>query len=245
MKSIEKKFFEVMQSQVESDESSLDNLVELVNKRLWIFRFFPFVKQVAVCNNLSFGLASKKSDIDLFFILDSKRFFTARFLITFLLYLFGYRRHHKYISKRFCLSFFISDQNLNLENLRISDSDYYFYFWTKHLIFLKDNKDFIENFYVSNNTWFNLDCLEFTDSQKKFRSRFNFFKSNFVALVLEKFLMLSIFDYFEDLLKKYQLNRACKKNSNLGNPKGVVIKDGILKFHVLDSREAINSNIKF
>jgi hypothetical protein len=242
-KDIDQFFLKVLNSNSNFNFSkdAFSELVSKVNSRVWIFSYLPFIKQVAVCNNLSFGLASGQSDIDLFIILNSKRFYTARFLITFFVHVFGWRRHNNNVSGRFCLSFFISDKKFNLKDLRLSDDDFYFNFWFKSLIFLKDDSFTVTNFLESNSDWFDVDSF---NSNNEIKKLFNAYRSNFVSKMLEWWLSLSLFNWLENYLKSYQLKRIYKKNLSLGFPSGVLIKDGILKFHVKDARQEINEMIE-
>lgn len=239
-KDIEQNFFKVLKQNNLLDKNSLEDLVNKVGSRVWIFSFLPFIKQVAVCNNLSFKIASKDSDIDLFFILDSKRFFMARIIITTVLSLLCFRRNSNKVYGRFCLSFFISDKRLNLSSLRLNLNDYYFYFWFKYLFFLKNDNQVVIDLIKSNKDWFKDELFLLSNNKSGYLRTYN---SNFISVWLEKFLGLQFFDLLEASCRKFQLARAKKKNEKLGFPSGVIIKDGLLKFHVKDLREEINREV--
>ena len=228
-------FFKVLsQSQTKVEPYFYEQLDLQIKKYGWLLSSLPFCEEVAICNNYSFKIVNENSDIDLFLILKSDRFFTARLIITLLFQLFGVRRRADCVKQRFCLSFYVSDKNLNLSDLRLSDKDYYFYFWFKNLVFTRGNVDLQERL-LSENNWFYIEKFKFRDDLR--------FKKNFFAKSLECILSFSCFNFIEKLLASYQLNRALKKNNVLGNPKGVIIKDGLLKFHVKDKREAINQEV--
>jgi hypothetical protein len=216
---------------LEPDELSYKRLKSKIKSYRWLLSSFPGCLEVAICNNFSFKNVGAESDIDLFFVLDSRRFFTARLIITILTHLSGVRRHSSKISGRFCLSFFVSDQNLDLTNLRLSEKDYYFYFWLKHIVFTRNNTD-LQNKILIENKWFKEPY--FTQN-----TDFEFVKNTF-AKVLEKIIFMPIFDRIEFLLMGWQLTRARRKNRKFGNPTGVVISDGVLKFHQKDKRADIN-----
>src|SRR3989338_10492249 len=113
--------------------SELENNLWLkVGRYVPFLRIVPFLKLVAVCNNLAFGKVKEKSDIDLFIIAKSGRLFTVRILVTGILHCLGVRRHGKKIAGRFCLSFFVDDKNLNLEPIAI-DKDVYLAYWIKNI----------------------------------------------------------------------------------------------------------------
>lgn len=100
-----------------------------VDRFRWLFAAVPFVRMVGVCNSLALGTASSESDIDLFVIADHRHLFTARFFLTAALQLFGVRRHGKKIARRFCLSFFITDDALDVRSMALSPTDPYLEYW--------------------------------------------------------------------------------------------------------------------
>lgn len=202
-------------------------LWSLIDKHKFLFQSLPFVRDIAVCNSLSFGVADGESDIDLFIILDSKRFFLGRFFISIFFHLAGIRRHGRKISARFCLSFFVSDKRLDLSAVKL-EFDPYLYFWFYHLIFLNGNID-VQNRLLRENTWFKEDGFKFKNKIK--------FKMNFLARSLEIVFGSFLFGWLEILMKKVQMRRALKKRSQLKDNFGVVVEDGFLKFHNLDIRK--------
>lgn len=204
-----------------------DELWDVVNSHRFLFSSLPFVRDIAVCNSLSFGVADGESDIDLFIILDSKRFFLGRFFISIFFHMAGIRRHGRKISARFCLSFFVSEKRLDLSAVKL-EFDPYLYFWFYHLIFLKGNID-VQNRLLRENTWFKEDGFKFKCKSK--------FKSNFLARSLEIVFGLFLFGLLEVLMKKIQMKRALKKRSQLKDNFGVVVEDGFLKFHNVDIRK--------
>jgi hypothetical protein len=198
-----------------------------VQKYQFLFESLPFVKQIAVCNSLAFGVVDNKSDIDLLVILEPKRFFTSRFIMTALFQVFGIRRHAKKIAGRFCLSFFIADNKLDLNRFNLEQHDYYFYFWTRKLVFLFNNPVTVEDFKTANQV------------ESDFLIKFGF-KKNKLAKFIESILNMGCFDYLEAFMQKWQLSRARQKNALLGNPEGVFLEPGVLKFHVKDKRQELN-----
>ncbi len=202
-------------------------LMGLLEKYKYVFNSCPFVKDIAFCNTLSQGVPKHDSDIDLFIILDSKRFFFGRLVLSALIHLSGVRRHHAKIKDRFCLSFYASDKNLDFSELLIED-DVYFYYWFYYLNFLYGNHE-VQSSLVDSNIWFK-------ESDFVFKN-LNLFKQNLLAKFVELVFGSFLFGWLEKFCKKLQLKRAMQKNVELDNPEGVVIKDGLLKFHVVDIRE--------
>jgi predicted nucleotidyltransferase len=92
---------------VPKSELVFKNLISNFNKASKILRLIPGVKAFSLCNSLALKTFHKDSDVDLFIILDSKTFFTTRILIILVFTIFRLR-------PLVCLSFFVSERNLNL-----------------------------------------------------------------------------------------------------------------------------------
>jgi len=204
-----------------------------IRRDAWIFSLMPFVLEVAVCNSVAFGTASEDSDIDLLFVLKDERFFMARAILSLLLKISGKKRGGDCISRRYCLSFLISDSKLAFDEILI-ENDVYFYYWFRELIFLKGNKSLQDKLLKENLSWFELKSYEF-------KQRF-MVKTYAITRVLEFVLSWTLFDFLEDFLAKYQIKRARRKNLGEGSPFGVVIEPGFLKFHNKDMRKRIKKD---
>lgn len=201
-------------------------LEDKVEANKGIFRHLPFVRFVAVCNNLSFGVSRNGSDIDLFVITRKDRIFTARFIMTIIFHLLGIRRHKDRISGRFCLSFFVTEDNLNLTPIRI-ENDIYLDYW---LVSLRPvYGDMMSELRNANHTTF-----------RKFPNN----KSEIVATggksllkrMTERFLNRRLGNVLEDILKKIQISRYKKAKPHIGEKGSLVVNDKMLKFHNLDRR---------
>lgn len=185
----------------------------------------PFVRMAAVCNNVAMGMHTEDSDIDLFFVIKKGRLFTSRFLITALLHILGVRRHGEKIKQRFCLSFFIDDENLNLERIAIED-DYYLMHWCQTMIPFIDRS--VLNRFENENKWV-----------PNLRVRRDYLLSE------KKPLFEWLFgDFIEGRLKRWQFKRALGKMNNLPRSHGVIVNDHILKFHDRDRREDLREKMK-
>lgn len=98
---------------------SHDKKFRIAQKAARLISWVPFVKLAAVCNTLSFGAAEEKSDIDFFIIVKKGRIWTVRFFVTAILSFFGLRRHGQKIKNRICLSFYLADENLDLQSIAL------------------------------------------------------------------------------------------------------------------------------
>ncbi|MBD3361156.1 hypothetical protein GF366_05150 [Candidatus Peregrinibacteria bacterium] len=194
----------------------------------------PFLKMVAVCNNLAFGKVNKKSDIDLFIVAKKNRLFIVRSFVTLFLQILGVRRHHKNIKARFCLSFFIDEENLDLSKIAIKN-DIYLAYWIKTMIPIIERNVF-KNF-LEKNKWAEYyfeDKKEFWNNEYKILKKSKFL--NFSRKIFEIILNRKFGDFIEKSLKKWQIKRAKKKIIYAGDKSSIIVSDHILKFHNIDRR---------
>lgn len=190
---------------VPKSELVFKNLISNFNKASKILRLIPGVKAFSLCNSLALKTFHKDSDVDLFIILDSKTFFTTRILIILVFTIFRLR-------PLVCLSFFVSERNLNLREIAMK-KDYYLEFWCNSLNFITSDSALVQQFNVLNS-------------------------SN--AKVSQTFMYKKSFDFFESKLRDFQISRAKSKALKLMSNNGIVIKDGFLKFHHNDIRFSFN-----
>ncbi len=193
---------------------------------------FPQILLVALCNSRAMGEADENSDIDLFIIAKKGNLWTVRFIVTALTSMLGVRRRNthglqkwtsEYIKRtkdRFCLSFFITEEAVNFENIRLQPNDPYLDRWIYTLIPLVNKNHTYEHFMEAN--W-----VEPT----------NTFTHSSWQLFWQK--LGNIFWFFtllENLIKKLWLPKTLKTYEKLGKPWWVVISDTMLKFHDQDVR---------
>lgn len=214
-----------------------------IEKKLWrkadkycrILQMVPFVKMVAVCNNLAFGKVDENSDIDLFVVAERDKLFTVRAFITFLLEACNVRRHGDKVAGRFCLSFFVDEDHLSLKRIAI-ENDIYLAFWIKSMVPLIAEGDIVEGF-LQENRW----AREYFEYGKDLQIRtdkvlpasfFSRIKRRFFKFMLDGGLGI----LFEDKTREYQLKRAQKKVEALPDHSGTAVNKHMLKFHNTDRR---------
>lgn len=226
----------------------VDELWSRVVKYLWLLRFCPFLEMVAVGNNLAFGKVSKDSDIDLFIVAKKGRLFFVRILLTIYFQLRGVRRYGNKKNGRFCLSFYVVDDALNLEGIALGAADIYLYFWIKKLVPIVGEQCYWR--FLEANVW--VDGL-FEDEKPLLLEKEQ--RKNCARLLkVGKFVLLGkrsaevvlnvlIIWWLEPILKRWQKKRALEKMNFLRQKEpNVVISDQMLKFHDRDAREEINAN---
>jgi len=206
-----------------------------VKKYLFILRRLPFIKLIFVCNKLSYNNADTASDIDLLIITRKNRIWLARLLAVLVLGFLRIRRHGKKIRDRFCLSFYLAENSLDLSPLSQGEEDIHFFYWLYQLRPIVGGLGVYARF-IEANSWLE----KYLPTYKKFSRDFVFKKIGEVSRTKE--LIESIIDFcFGDQLEKIsrflQLLRMKRTSKKLGPGASVIVSDKILKFHPLDRRK--------
>lgn len=221
-----------------------------------LFSFFPFVKLIAVSNIIGAHNLRAESDIDLFIVTAKNRIWLTRLFLAGLAKVLNLRPNKKTKQNKICLSFYVSDDNLNLETLKLDTQDLYFNFWLAGLVPIYGKGDTYQKL-MSANPWlnnflpnfivpgFNLrrQLLNFASLKNNNNSGKN--KSN-----LDRVSSTNIFsflrplgDFLENLSQKWQLKilpLALKELVNLDSR--VIIKPGIIKLYLVDRRAELRDN---
>jgi hypothetical protein len=197
-----------------------------------LFSFFPFVKFAGACNSLGYWNARPESDIDFFIIAKSGRIWTARFLTTLFLKIFGLRPAARETADKFCLSFYAADDALDISPAALPDGDPYFYRWFNWITPLYD--DGVWRGFVSANGWIKNHLPNFFPQDAIKASGQPFFKK-----AAEKLFFIP-----ENFFRKIQLSAMPDElKSATGRGDGsVIMSDRMLKFHLLDRRKEYKEN---
>jgi len=202
----------------------------------WL-KYLVGVKMVAAVNSVVLGSVKEDSDIDLFIIVSRGRMWLTRLAVTLLIQLLGVRRHGEYISNRLCLSFYVTDDRLNLAEVR-HQTDPYFYYWLATLVPLYDDGCYEK--FMKENRWV-LDYLpNFLTGIINPRHQVNDSRSSRVIKMLDGLWFYSfIGTAAEQLARSLQRKKMAGNLSSLANEPDsrVIISDTILKFHESDRRE--------
>ncbi|MFH1308421.1 MAG: hypothetical protein ABIH51_00215 [Patescibacteria group bacterium] len=206
-----------------------------VKRIIKVLKYVPFVKMISVCNGLAINNSKKSADIDLFIIIKKSRIFITRFLITFTVWAMGQWRHNNKISNKICLSFYITDDSLNLKSIKIQPFDIYLASWVFQLKpvysvyniyerFIKENK-WVESYFFNYGKILNKYYLDSKDS----------FLKKFFELIFN-------FNFLEKIFKFIQIKKMKKIDHSLET--AVVVSDSMLKFHENDKREFFQNKFK-
>jgi hypothetical protein len=215
---------------------------KIAKRAAWFLHFIPSVKMVALCNNFYYR---PESDIDFFIISSAKRLWLTRFFATIILDIFNLRARGKMTADKICLSFYLSEDNANLENVILKPDDPYFYYWLA----------FLEPIY-------GLECY------RKFWEENSWLKSVFPNLglknpVLRRRLGDDLFsalikntggfcfrgalgDLLERIAKKIQWRRLSPeiKAKAARRDEGVILNEAMLKFHENDRRAEFREQLR-
>jgi len=223
------------------------SLVKILEKKMKIavrggkkIATVPFVRAVFVCNTLGGVGLSEDSDIDVFIIVKKGRLWLSRMLVTFILSIFGLRRTKTKINNRICLSFYVTDENLNLFKVALSEPDIYLVYWLDQLIPIYD-PDNLHKSIMKANVWTEkylsngLKEFQVSDRWQVRLGGFKFGLKNF----FEKTWGSAYGEMLEKQAKGIQITRMKKNYTSVQNQPDtrVVVNDGMLKFHENDRRE--------
>lgn len=198
------------------------------------FKFIPWVKMIAIGNMIGANNLKKDSDIDLFIVSQKNRIWLTRLFCVGVAILFRMRPTKSNVKNKICLSFFVSEDALDLQKLTL-DNDKYFLYWLAELTPIY-GLDVYKNF-VTANSWIKNELP-------------NWEEFNPVSRFIEKRISNIYTDIFDIIIgwseryaKSFQLKHFPPEIKNLMNKDTrVVISDQILKFHVNDRRREYNMN---
>jgi len=219
-----------------------DRLIKQNRPFIGLLSRIPFVRAIFICNTLSCQNATDMSDVDLAIVCAKGRIWLVRFAAAALMKLLMKRPKAENTRNKICLSFFVSEADLNLQPLAY-DEDIHFIYWLNQFMPIFDPTDFNAKLRTAN-SWTEefLPNNHSNDTCKRWRVQF----SSKTKRVLEKLLVGTLGNSVEAVLKRLQLKimpaplkkQAAKNNSN------VVLSDEVLKFHDKDKRLYYRDNWK-
>ena len=198
-----------------------------------LYRLIPAIRMIAICNSLAYGNAKDDSDIDFFIITKKGRIWLARFLAIILAGVLGQRPKPGKHKDAFCLSFFIDEDNLNIQHLRLNEKDIYFNYWVSQLMPIYDPDGLYEKFLQAND-WY---------KERLPNSYANSFSRQVkptpvVSLFAKLGQWLLDYRWLYSSFRRLQVKIIDKNLRSLINvDTKVVVNDQMLKFHPNDRRE--------
>ena len=212
-------------------------------KAIWvtkIFRFIPWIKMIAVANIYGANNAKKSSDIDLIIVAENKRIWVTRFFCVGIAKILDLRPKPNRKKNSICLSFFVTEDAMNLEKLKLNFSnmdfnnvdDIIFIYWVAHFMPIYQRNNTYHKF-VEENKWLKNDLpnwFQFQSVNKRLvKKKFSTFYRDIIDL---------LFGELEKRLMKWQLKIMPERLKTMMNQDTkVVINEEILKLHSNDKRE--------
>ncbi len=197
----------------------------------WLLGKLPFIRLVAVCNTLAYNNSRPEADIDFFIVTAKNRIWTARLINVFLFQFLGWRPTAEKRQNKICLSFFVSEDGLNLQPAVLGEEDVYFHFWLATLLPLYDQGGYYQKFLAANKWLKNY----LPNSQEYILNQRRMVRPSFS--LIKKILELHP-NWLEKFYKYWQLKLLNKKLKALMNQgTSVMVSDKILKFHPIDKRK--------
>lgn len=196
----------------------LKEKLELHIKQLkLIAQAIPEIKDILLVNSYSLGALKPTSDVDLVVICEPRLLWWARLKLTATLEKAGLRRKPGHIEEQICLSFFVTADNINMQQIALHE-DIYLHYWLANVIplFGKHRTDWlVQNHWVKRT----LPALTTKGSHQLKNKQFSFV--SYMANQLVRIPMLA---------------RSKTKAKSLGPKSSIIITDTMLKFHNEDKR---------
>lgn len=196
-----------------------------------LFKLIPWIKMIAVGNIIGTDNLKDESDIDLFIITEPERIWLARFFCASFAQLLGLRPKKNNTRDKICLSFFVSEEAMNLKKLMLGGKDIYFICWLAGLRPVYNKTGSYEKFMEANG-WI-----------KEYLPNLNLFVpltpgSRIPPKRRAGKCGMTIINRLEQKAKKLQLELLPDNLKKIMNKDTrVVINDKILKLHSNDRRE--------
>lgn len=202
----------------------------------------PFLKMVAMCNMCSIDTPSLRSDIDVVIVAKDGRIWLVRLIVTFLIAITGQWRHRK-VAGKMCLSFFLTDKNLDLQKLYKEkgvwqEPDPYLNNWTAVVAPILDRDGTADKFFEANDWVHDFLPNSFPYEGVGLRQ----VHSGLIARGWRRFWEFvwggAFGDWVEKSVRWWQMEymKARGDQEWLKNP-NVIRSDEVLKFHEIDRRE--------
>lgn len=248
---IQKEFF-VFNKKLEIEESynfkefarnekneNIKPLIEKINKFWRLYKSLPFVSEIFICNSLTFNAVNPDSDIDIFIIAKKNNIRKARFFSVVFFTLLWLKRTISNKSKKFCLSFYITQDNKNLYSIILDKTDIYLAYRLAHLVpIYQENLD-TNSMYISNPRFSSYlpnhpkkYCINLWNGIFTWKSK--------LKKIIEFIFWWIIWKILEKIIKMIRIPILKNKTKKLWEKwKWIIINDKMLKFYD-DKREFIS-----
>lgn len=196
------------------------------------FRFVPWTRMIAVANLIGRDNLRNEGDIDIFIISDKNRLWLTRFFSVLIAKFLNLRPQKNNSKDKICLSFFVSEEGMDLAKIKSGEGDKYFDYWLLNLAPVYSRDKIFEKFMHANKK-ITENYPNYFFQEISYRRKIKNLENTFYKNIWEL-----IFGGLEKNIKKFQLKimpRALKRL--IPENKGVIVSDKVLKLHLSDRRE--------
>lgn len=194
-----------------------------------IARFLPSIRLIAVCNSLAISNAGSESDIDMFIVVRPNSVWTTRLLVAGTLSVFGLRPTDTRHADMFCVSFYVSETNMDLSSIALPDGDTYLRYWIASLIPIYDTGDMMRSLMESNKEL--LRDLPAVRGEQVPTARIVSSAPRWTSL------LMPLVRFIEPFARRFQMRKFPESiRAKANRDSRVRISDDMLKFHVNDRR---------
>ncbi len=215
----------------------VEHKMQRARRALWWTTWVPFLRAVFICNTVAFGWPRAQSDIDVFVVVKRGRLWLTRALFTGAIALSGYRRHGQKVADRVCLSFYITDDVLDLEPVKKSVEDVLLTYWVLFLHPLYDPEQLAHTIRLANQWAVNTVPMAPSDTTVHPYAPHYYFEK--IKKMLAQMLGGSVGDYANYWAGVWQKQKMQRNHESVQNypDSRVVVSDTMLKFHENDRRD--------
>lgn len=209
-----------------------EEYIIFIKKHQKLLTGLPFVENIYLCNSTTFSGLKESSDIDLVIIASKGKIRTVKFFTTLYLFRHWIRRYRSKTRKKFCTSFYLTPEALNLFPLKLHNStDIYLTYWLAHLVSIYSRRSEEKDRLIKNNKWIqnflpNHPLQQTIDLGITSQSGNTKTKER-----IEWCLQWVIWTIIEKVLKHVRLPIMLRKKSKKSKSSNIIIHDTMLKFY--------------
>ena len=209
--------------------------IKRAKRAVRFLRNLPFARAIFLCNVLGYLNAKEQDDIDFLIITEKNKIWTTRWFATGFFKILNLRPRPDKIKNKFCFSFYLSLDNLNLGNIKLED-DPYLKYWLTGLLPLYDENNYLDKIF-NNNLWAFESMFYYKKIyEDKERMSFKFdLSGSWIKNILERIFKLDIIENFFRKIQLVIMPQILKSQMNKSG--GVIINNKILKMHPYDKRK--------
>lgn len=226
----------------------MNEYTEYINKWSRIFWYIPCIRQVYLCNSITFNGLHNNSDIDLCIIsragcIRYSRLFSR--LVISLLWLKRKQGKFNNNNKKFCLSFYIDEEYSDIYHIRKKQWDVYLSYWLAHTVLLYSDDTLPDNHLLQQNK----KLLSFIPNHPLIQTIYidtDIIRYRHWCKRIAEFILCNKLGYIvQSTIQYIRSNILYYKRSKLSphTQKEIIISPYMLKFHQ-DKRDVIQNKRK-